>query len=492
MKQPNYTELFIPFLNQETIPRPRYRALFLYLQQAIITGQLPANSRLPATRELAQLLLLSRNTVKQVYEMLHAEGYIETRQGDGSYVSPQLDNRCLKDSGRTTQTRTSRVRLSRKSLQLEQLRSLYSHNSKELLLPAMPALDQFPWAQWQRSVVQAGRQMKFCNSSSLLGDDTLREQIAAYLESSRGIRCNRDQVMICSGSQQGLQLAFSMLLDPGDEVLVEDPGFPGIDGAISNAEGVKVSIPIDQQGFRTDSLNEHPRARLAFITPSRNYPMGYTLSLDRRLQLLQWADDHECCIIEDDYDSEFRFDGPPISALQGLEGEQRVIYSGTFSRVLHPAIRLAYLVIPEALVEPFCRMRSIQDGGLSALPQMALADFMARGHFSSHLRRMRKLYRNRRDYLLQQIDLRFSGLLNWEPSDGGMHCVFRLNEQYDDQKIAMTANEQGLGLRPLSYYFDQQQPINGLVIGFAGFNEQQIDQGLQRLQTILESGQKKG
>ncbi|MCV6609774.1 MAG: PLP-dependent aminotransferase family protein [Amphritea sp.] len=492
MKQPNYTELFIPFLNQETIPRPRYRALFLYLQQAIIAGQLPANSRLPATRELAQLLQLSRNTVKQVYEMLHAEGYIETRQGDGSYVSPQLDGRCLQAEGSTAPRKKGTVRLSRKSRQLEQLRSLYHHNREELLLPAMPALEEFPWTQWQRSVVQAGRQMKFYRSSSLLGDAGLREQIAAYLESSRGIRCHPDQVMICSGSQQGLQLAFSMLLDPGDEVLVEDPGFPGIDGAISNAEGVKVSVTIDQQGFRTDLLHNHPQARLAFITPSRNYPMGYTLSLERRLQLLQWADDRECCIIEDDYDSEFRFDGPPISALQGLEGEHKVIYSGTFSRVLHPAIRLAYLVIPESLVEPFCRMRSIQDGGLSALPQMALADFMARGQFSSHLRRMRKLYRRRRDYLLQQIDLKFPGILAWEPSDGGMHCVFRLSELYDDQKIARIANQQGLGLRPLSYYFDQQQPINGLVIGFAGFSEQQIDQGLERLRTILESGQKKG
>ena len=224
MSKPNYTELFIPFLNQESIPRPRYRALFLYLQQAIIAGKLPAHSRLPATRELAQLLQLSRNTVKQVYEMLQAEGYIETRQGDGSYVSAQLDHHCLKATRETQPLKASPIRLSQKSQQLGQLRSLYNHTRKEILLPAMPALDHFPWTQWQRSVAAAGKQMKFCSSSSLLGAPTLRKEIAAYLESSRGIRCTQDQIMICSGSQQGLQLAFSMLLDPGDEVLVEDPG----------------------------------------------------------------------------------------------------------------------------------------------------------------------------------------------------------------------------------------------------------------------------
>lgn len=489
MKQPNYTALITPFINQTRIPRPLYRALFQYLQQAIISGKLPPDSRLPATRELSQMLGLSRNTVKQVYEMLHAEGYIETRQGDGSYVSGQLDRECVSDDGAKLNEQAIAIRLSRKSQQLETLRALYHSDDEQILLPAMPALDQFPWTHWQRSVSLAGRQMKFTGAPSLMGNEALRHEIAAYLESSRGINCRSDQVMICSGSQQGLQLAFSMLLDPGDQVLVEDPGFPGIDGAISNAAGVKVSVPIDQQGFRTDLLEQHPQARLAFVTPSRNYPMGYTLSLERRLQLLQWARNHQSCIIEDDYDSEFRFDGPPLSALQGLGGANHVIYSGTFSRILHPAIRLAYLVIPEPLIEPFCRMRGIQDGGLSALPQLALADFMARGHFSSHLRKMRKLYQQRRAHLLQRVEQEFAGLLQWEPSDGGMHCVFRLADGFNDQIISRATNRAGLGIRPLSYYFDQQRPVNGLVIGFAGYDEKRIDQGLASLKQVLSGYQ---
>lgn len=464
-----------------------YRALFQYLQQAIISGQLAANSRLPATRELAQQLKLSRNTVKQVYEMLQAEGYIETRPGDGSYVSAQLAPHSATTSSRSPSNTQTTIRLSDKSQRLTQMRSLYHRQEAQILLPAMPALDQFPWRQWQRSVSHAGRQMGHTSSHSLMGDMALREEITAYLASSRGIRCQPDQVMICSGSQQGLQLAFSMLLNPGDKVMVEDPGFPGIDGAISNADGVKVSVPIDQQGFRTDLLAHTPDARLAFITPSRNYPMGYTLSLERRLQLLHWARQHDACIIEDDYDSEFRFDGPPLSALQGLDGEQHVIYSGTFSRILHPAIRLAYLVIPGALTESFAQMRAIQDGGLSILPQAALADFMARGHFASHLRRMRKLYQQRRDYLLHRVSEQFPDILVWEPSDGGMHCVFRLDNQFEDQTIARVANQQGLGIRPLSYYYDQQTPMNGLVIGFAGYSEQIIDDGLTRLARIFRS-----
>ncbi|WP_299205460.1 PLP-dependent aminotransferase family protein [uncultured Amphritea sp.] len=481
-----HSERFTPFLEQGKTQRPLYRGLFNYIQQRILSAELPAQSRLPSSRELADLLGLSRNTVKQVYEMLQAEGYIETRHGDGSYVSPQLSlNRST--TQRTPDPHTRPITLSAKSAQLEQIRPLYQQHKQQLLLPAVPALDQFPWQQWQRSVAHAGRQMKFHAERDFMGEAALRSEIAAYLNATRGIHCDMTQVMICSGSQQGMQLAFSMLLNPGDRVLVEDPGFPGIDGAISNAGGIKLSVPIDHNGFRTDiALHNQQNARLAFITPSRNFPMGYTLSLERRLQLLKWARQQGCCIIEDDYDSEFRFDGPPLTALQGLDGEHTVIYSGTFSRILHPAIRLAYLVLPPALVEPFNRMRGFMDGGLSALPQLALADFMARGAFASHLRRMRKLYKTRRSYLLQQVEQIFNGQLIWEPSDGGMHGVFLLPPGINDKAIVEQTMKVGLGIRPLSYYYDKQVPRNGLVIGFGGYDEARIDAGLALLKSVLE------
>ncbi|MBU2966786.1 PLP-dependent aminotransferase family protein [Amphritea sp. 2_MG-2023] len=485
MSQPLHSERFTPFLQQEKLQRPRYRALFNYLQQRILGGELPSNSRLPSTRELAELLKLSRNTVKQVYEMLHSEGYIETRQGDGSYVALQL-SLSQTQQARSQQPQIQPIQLSAMSAQLKEIRPLFHQDKQRLLLPAIPALDQFPWPAWQRSVGHAGRQMRFSRDRNFMGEPQLRNEIARYLNATRGIRCTTEQVMICSGSQQGMQLAFSMLLNPGDKVWVEDPGFPGIDGAISNAGGIKVSVPIDRHGFRADLALANPQAaRLAFITPSRNFPLGYTLSIERRLQLLQWARTQGCCIIEDDYDSEFRFDGPPLTALQGLEGEHSVIYSGTFSRILHPAIRLAYLVLPPALVAPFNQMRGFLDGGLSSLPQLALADFMSRGLFAGHLRRMRKLYKARRAYLRQQVEQRFAGQLTLEPSDGGMHCVFLLPPDSDDNAIVTAAMQQGLGIRPLSYYYDQQSPLAGLVIGFAGYTEEQIDEGLARLKPIV-------
>ena len=484
-KQPQ-TERFTPFLELDKTQSPRYRVLFNYIQQQILSGNLAAESRLPSSRELAELLNLSRNTIKQVYEMLQAEGYIETRQGDGSYISAQLSlSRKAKQKNLNPDLKP--IRVSDKSKLLQHIRPLYHQSSQHLLLPATPALDQFPWPEWQRSVGHAGKQMKFSSGRSLMGEPRLRQEIVNYLNNSRGVHCHMEQVMICSGSQQGMQLAFSMLINPGDKVLVEDPGFPGIDGAISTAGGVKVSVPIDRQGFRTDiALSNQQKARLAFITPSRNFPMGYTLSLERRLQLLQWARQRGCCIIEDDYDSEFRFDGPPLTALQGLDGEHSVIYSGTFSRILHPAIRLGYLVLPPALAPSFMQMRGFLDGGLSSLPQLALADFMSRGLLASHLRRMRKLYKARRQYLLQRIEQKFSDQLIWEPSDGGMHGVFLLPPGMDDKAIVEQANTVGLGLRPLSYYYDEQPALSGLVIGFSGYSEEQIDTGLNRLQPIID------
>lgn len=483
------SDLFIPSLQAlldapQASPQPLYRCLFTAMQQAIVKGQLQPGDKLPASRALSDALQLSRNTVKQVYEMLLAEGYIETRHGAGSFVSAQLP--LSTTAQRHTHTSASPIRLSDKSTQLANIRPLYETGSRQLLLPAQPALDQFPWPQWQRCVARAGRAMKFAAGRQTLGVPALRQQIAAYLKITRGIRCSADQVIICSGSQQGMQLSFSMLLNPGDQVLVEDPGFPGIDGAIHNAGGIKVSVPIDAQGFCvSEALRRAPKARLAFLTPSRNFPMGHTLSLERRLALLNWAQTTGSCIIEDDYDSEFRFDGPPLTALQGLGGEHTVIYSGTFSRILHPSIRLGYLVLPESIVEPFAQMRSFLDGGLSALPQLALAEFMLNGYFASHLRRMRKLYKQRRASLLAHVSRLFDGQLRWVESDGGMHAVFLLPSGSDDQWIAREALKRNVGIRPLSYYYDREPAQPGLVIGFSGYDATAIEQGLKQLQPLV-------
>jgi GntR family transcriptional regulator/MocR family aminotransferase len=327
-----------------------------------------------------------------------------------------------------------------------------------------------------------------------LGSEALRREIANYLQVVRGVRCDARQVAICSGSQQALYLALQLLLDAGDPVLVEQPGYPGIDGAIAAIGAQRIAVEADVQGFRLhDGLAQSPQARLALVTPSRNYPMGYTLSLQRRLELLSWATETDSWLIEDDYDSEFRFDGSPLTSLQGLGGEHCVLYAGTFSRILHPSIRLGYLVLPPALVGVFDVARRYIDGGLSLLPQLALAEFMASGQFASHVRRMRKLYRQRRDFLNGRVAQRFGDRLERVQADGGMHSVFLLPDGIADDKLCQVLQARGLGIRPLSRYYGgvvrQQQ---GLVIGFAGYRETAIERGLELLYEALQPYDNRG
>lgn len=481
------TELFLPFLQADT-QTPRYQQLFRAFQQAILNGTLPTGTRLPASRPLAQALKLSRNTVKTAFEMLLAEGYIETRHGAGSYVSGRLpDARCTQPSALQQNNRNSaEPPLSRLAQRLQQMPDRNPPSNGQLLQTARPCLQSFPWSQWQRHVTAAARQMKHHVSSAPAGNRLLREQVADYLQVVRGLSCTPEQIIICAGSQQAVYMALRLLLNEGDPILVEDPGYQGIEGALIATGARKIAVPADSDGFQLDAgLAQCPEARVAMVTPSRNYPMGYTLSLARRLELIRWATDCSGWILEDDYDSEFRFDGPPLTALQGLGGEHRVIYTGTFSRILHPSIRLGYLVLPPTLVELFNNARRYLDGGLPQLPQQALATFMASGQFASHVRRMRKLYQQRRDHLHQRIMQQHGHLLSRVEADGGMHSVYLLPEGLDDQQIADQAGGLNLGIRALSRFYSQPSPPQGLVIGFAGYDEQQIDQGLTQLASLL-------
>ena len=319
-----------------------------------------------------------------------------------------------------------------------------------------------------------------------MGDDLLRDQIASYLQVTRGVSCNAEQVMICSGSQQALYLSFQLLLNTGDTVWVEDPGYHGISGAITSVDAKEFPVPTDQDGFDLNyAIKLKLNARAAIVTPSHNYPMGYTLSLERRLSLIEWAKQNSSWIIEDDYDSEFRYEGPPLTALQGLGGENCVIYAGTFTRILHPSIRLGYLIIPQALVEPFTKAKRYIDGGISQLPQLALGDFMASGQFASHVRRMRKLYQHRRDVLNNEVANSLDGILERVSSDGGMHSVFLLAPEFSDKEICTLTDQQGLGIRALSNYYSGPPPQQGLVIGFAGYNDESIKKGVKVLASTI-------
>ncbi|WP_261844355.1 MocR-like pyridoxine biosynthesis transcription factor PdxR [Aliamphritea ceti] len=480
------SELFLPFLSSES--GPQYRALFRGFQQAILTGQLDAGSKLPASRPLGKSLGVSRNTVKAAYELLQAEGYIETRHGAGSFVSAAVPDQISKKAPDEAQQQIAQPKLSEVSNRISEAFAERPLLGGGLLLPATPCVKSFPWLKWQRHATAAGRKIKFEGSVSRSGYLGLRRQIADYLNVVRGVKASAEQVLICSGSQQAIYLAALLLLDKGDDILVEEPGYYGVDGALAAVGANKVAVPTDEEGFQLDAaLQRSDKARLALLTPSRNYPMGYTLSLSRRLALLNWAREQDGWIIEDDYDSEFRFDGPPLTSLQGLSGGERVLYMGTFSRILHPSIRLGYLVLPDALVEPFSHARAFIDGGLSLLPQIALADFMASGDFSSHVRRMRKLYQQRREILNTLVEQRFSELLLRVESDGGMHSTFLFTDAVTvtDRELAVAAQAKGLGLRPLSDFYNGSSGPQGVVIGFAGFDENDMVRGMNILASVL-------
>lgn len=483
------TALFLPFLHASQTG-PQYQRLFRAFQQAILHGSLPPGTRLPATRPLCSALNLSRNTVKTAYEMLIAEGYLETRHGAGTFVSSQLPEPGLTrpTSDIISSTTTTAPQLSKTAQRLLQQTNSNPPSSGRLLQPARPCVQSFPWQQWQRHVTAAARQMKHAPLINRLGCDELRQQIASYLQVVRGVHCSAEQILISAGSQQAMYLALTLLLNEGEPVLTEDPGYQGVDGAITAVGARKIAVPIDDQGFRLDDgLALAPEARVAMLTPSRNHPLGHTLSLERRLALLNWAQQQGGWLIEDDYDSDFRFDGPPLTSLQGLGGEDCVIYTGTFSRILHPSIRLGYLVLPAQLVEPFSNARRYMDGGLPLLPQMALAGFMACGQFSSHVRRMRKLYQQRRDQLHVQIQARFGSQLQRLDADGGMHSVYLLPAGYSDSQICDLAQQQNLGIRALSRYYASGNGLQGLVIGFSSDSHEQMQQGLDRLWLIFSN-----
>ena len=477
------SELFLPLLQEEKIPR--YIALFRALRQSIIEGKMIAGAKLPASRPLAQSLKLSRNTVKSAFELLLAEGYIETRPGSGSFVT----HSAAVAFPRANEAPSSRSFKAEKKLsKLAERLNWQDHHTipyaKYLLEPAIPALAEFPWMQWQRAVNYAGRVMKHQLMSSGLGCAQLREQIASYLQIVRGVKCRSKNILIFSGSQQAIYLSLQMLVNPGEGVFVEDPCYFGIEGAVNAVGANKILIDSDEQGFNLSADKQH-LAKLAVVTPSRNYPLGHTLSLQRRLALLQWAADQGGWIIEDDYDSEFRFDGPPLTSLQGLDAEQRVIYSGTFSRILHPSIRIGYLVLPDQLVRPFTLAKQLMQGDVSILPQLTLAQFMAAGHFSSHVRRMRKLYLSRRILLQKLVEQYLCAYLKLVPSDGGMHCVYLLAAGFSDEVICRRARELGVGVKALSHYYSSENKRQGLVIGFAGFNQQQQQRAIVALASVF-------
>lgn len=464
---------------------PLYRQLYEHLRLAILEGQLKKGTKLPSTRAMADELGVSRNTILTAYDQLAAEGYLEQAEGKGTFVTQFLPDAPFTAPNRMEQPVQRTHRLSESAAGLlaapampvdaEMRRKNFAFEG------GTPALDAFPFELWAKLV---SRHAHALHPGVMIYQDPagyrpLREAIADHVIVARQVHCTPDQVIIVPGSQGALHLAARVLLNPGDQVWMEDPGYLGARTALMAAGASVVPVPVDDEGMMVGAgVARAPDARLAYVTPSHQFPLGMTLSLKRRLALLDWAQRANAYILEDDYDGEYRFDGRPLASLQGLDEHDSVIYIGTFSKVLFPALRLGYLIVPPALVDAFIAVRRSIDVNLPHLEQAVLAEFIAEGHFTRHIRRMRTLYAERRAMLLQAAqDLPLE--LYAPPT--GMYLVGWLPPGVDDRMIAQAAANQGVSVLPISTLALEPLARGGLVLGYAAINQQEIEDGVRRL-----------
>jgi GntR family transcriptional regulator/MocR family aminotransferase len=462
------------------------------IRAAILAGQLGANTRLPSTRALAYDLGISRNTVLDAYAQLLAEGYVDGQSGSGTYVSPTLPDAVLQ-----LQTNTSlpfSIPERTPSQRGKLLAATPVSTSRDIgplrpFRPGLPAFETFPFDIWSRLMARHWRQPphQLLGYANPRGYSVLREALAEYLVASRGVRCTPEQIIIVAGSQQGLDLATRVLLDIGDSAWIEDPGYMGARGALTSAGAQIVPVPVDKEGLDVaEGIALCRTARLVYITPSHQFPLGVTMSLPRRLTLLEWAHRTGAWILEDDYDSEYRYTGRPLPALQGLDSEHRTVYLGTLSKTLFPSLRLGYMVVPPDLIAPFVAAKALADRHAPSVEQAVLADFITEGHFARHIRRTRMLYAERQAALVAAVGRELNGLLEVEPAEAGMHLLGRLPQGVDDQAVSAKAAEHAVEAPALSSYGLAPDQPQGLLLGYAAFSQADILEGVSRLKKALQ------
>ncbi len=477
----------------ETPGVPMYRQLYEQLRAAILDGRLRPGAQLPSTRGLSEELAVARNTVMGAYEQLLAEGYLEGETGSGTYVARTLPEEILHAPAvRSTrsQVRTT-VGLSRRGqLFSRDLLRVHFDEIPKPFRPGVPALDYLPFDLWSRLLAKHSRRvpMHFLAYGDPGGYRPLREAIAQYLAAVRAVNCDAAQVIIVSGAQQALDLAARLLLDAGEEAWIEDPGYNGARAALL-AAGVKpVGIPVDEAGIDVDAGERlSPRARLAYVTPSHQYPTGVVMTLPRRLELLRWAERRQSWILEDDYDSEYRYASRPVASLQGLDTSGSVMYCGTFSKVLFPSLRLGYLVVPPQLVDGFSCAKSVLDRHSPTIEQAVLAEFIADGHLARHFRRMRLLFLERQTVLLESLHNELGGAVEVRSHDAGMHVVGWLEKGKSDGVVSRRARQLGLEVPALTTYREKAGGRGGLVLGYAAYTERQISQAVKKLAEAVNS-----
>jgi len=470
---------------------PAYRWLYAALRDDILKGRLSPGARLPATRDLAGQYGLSRGTIVSAFDQLKAEGYVEGGVGSGTYVSKILPEELLHVArGDGAKPSTQRRRQPNISDYGRRVRLIpgYKVSSIRAFRPNLPAVDLFPMTLWAQITARCLRRV---SKNLLIGCDSLghlplRQAVAQYLSTSRGVKCVPEQVAIVSGVQEGLDLVARAFLNPGDRVCMESPGYFGA-YRVFEAIGAKIcAVGLDEEGMKVRDLPARG-SRLVYVTPAHQFPLGTTMSLPRRLQLLEWARKAGALIFEDDYDSEYRYSGRPIPALQGLDCSGLVLYAGTFNKVLFPSLRLGYLVIPPELVNHFEAIKSIASRHAPLLEQVVLTEFISEGHFGRHIRHMRAVYAERFSVLMEEARRRLAGLLEISNIEAGLQTTGWLCGGIDGESAANAAAKRDVTLIPLSRYGRGLLNQEGFHLGFAAVDTREIRRGARELAIALES-----
>ena len=471
-----------------------WRWLYMELRAAILDGRLKPGSRIPSSRALAQQYSLSRGTVTAAFDQLRSEGYIGAQTGAGSFIANPLPDESVAMTPavsppvtpQSTATLSNRGRFTTEGIRLLPA----SHSLGKAFRSYEPAIDLFPVDLWSRV---AGRVLRRAPRSSYgqgdaLGYLPLRRAIAEYVGAARGVRCHAGQIIVTSGAQQALDLIFRLLLDPDDEVWIEDPGYPGAHYALRAAGARAVPVPVDAEGLDVASASAlAPNAKLAYVTPSNQFPIGITMSQARREALLTWAAREGSWIIEDEYDAEYRYSGSPVASLRSLDSAGAVIYVGTFTKMLFNSLRLGFVVLPERVVDAFAAARSVCDRHPPTLDQAILAEFILEGYFGHHVRRMRQIYSERMSVLAELGERHLKGALRIVPAVSGMRTVAWIESGESDLAITQLARSHGLELAALSEFTVTHKHPPGLIMGFAGCTPAELRRGVELLATVMHT-----
>jgi len=465
---------------------PLFRQVYVGMRQAILSGKLRAGDRLPSTRDLAEQLGISRTVVVLAYDQLLAEGFVVGRVGAGTFVPDGLF------TGRSARSvKSARHKLSR-------FGSFADATGSTVVFPEPHAkplrydfaygrsvVDCFPFDQWQRILHRRARKIRVreLDYGPAEGAETLREAIATHLRRSRAVVCDASQVIVVNGSQQALDLIARVLIEPGDEIAIEDPIYQGT-REVLRAAGARVhAVSVDRDGLDPDSLPE--KARTVVVTPSHQYPSGAILPLSRRQALLDWARRKNGAIVEDDYDGEFRYDGKPLESLQGLDTEGRVIYVGTFSRTIFSALRIGYLVVPKTLVRPLTAAKWLCDRHTATLEQETLAEFISTGMYERHLRRVRRRNASSRRALLEAVTEHFGSRVEVTGDGAGAHIVLWPAKKISEESLVAAAASRGVGVYGIGRYFFKQPSRPGIILGYPRLRDAEIREGVRRLAELL-------